>query len=487
MKILIIQLARLGDILMTWPQVRALKRLYPQAEIDMLVRPKFKAATIGLTELANVIDFPVENIFEPLFTEPIRFESSLEVLDSTINNLKSNNYNWIINSTLSPASSYFTYALQNKNTKITGYTRTSDGFLSIPDEVSTYIYAQVGVDRDNRVHLSDLFTLMIEAQPDPEDWKTKVSTKSPIEIENYIVLHVGASREDKKFSAFKWRTFLTHFQKLHPAPIVLIGNEDEVKDASFISLGFNENQVLNLTGKLKFEELFPLISSAKFYLGCDSAPLHIASLVGTPSLNISLAAVNFWETGPRAPGSRVLYAETEADLPSEVLAHELLNMINGVNGNSSIISLSNDIPCYKAPPNTRNRDWNWNMLHALYMGGAWPLLDSSTKKQGLKNLFDVNKVIIEQFETIRKTKNVSIVSGIIERCEDVIESVGNLVPELRPFIRWYQTQKSMIGPGSPTEILSATEKVHTDFEAIIQFWISIDYKPMEELNESSQS
>lgn len=488
MNILIIQLARLGDILLTWPQVRALKRQYPDAKIDMLVRPKFKTATEGLSELNQVIEFPIENIFEPLLKEPLHVQESLTSLHQIITDLKGRTYQWIINATLSPASSYLTFELQTPETKITGYTRTSDGYLNIKDDVSTYFYAQVGVDRENRIHLADLFTMMAEQQPHPDDWKTQVQTPSPLNLEAYIVLHVGASRDNKKFSPFKWRTFITHFQKLSSIPIVLIGNSDETHDADFIALGFNPDQVLNKTGELNFSDLFPLIARAALYIGCDSAPLHIASLVNTPALNVSFATVNFWETGPRSNGSRVLYALTEADLPSETVATEAFKILTQAPASSeNIITLVGESPSYQAPPNTRTQDWSWHLLKALYMNEPWPKIKNKTIQQGLQNLLEVNQVILEQFQTIKKTRNVSVVSGIIERCEEVIENIGALIPELRSLIRWYQTQKALIGPNSPQMVFEATEKVHTDFSAIIQYWLTLEPQPLEGIHESSQS
>ena len=48
MKILILQLARLGDIYQTWPTVRALKRtLGSDVQVDMLIRSRFAAATMA--------------------------------------------------------------------------------------------------------------------------------------------------------------------------------------------------------------------------------------------------------------------------------------------------------------------------------------------------------------------------------------------------------------------------------------------------------
>lgn len=487
LKILIIQLARLGDILLTWPQVRALKRSYPQATIDLLVRPKFISATKGLSEVNKVISFPVETIFSPLFEEPLQLDISLNVLDSFIKELKDHNYTWIINSTLSPASSYLAAELENNQTKISGYSRTTDGYLSIKDDVSSYIYAQVGIDRNNRIHLSDLFTLLVDLQPSQEDWITEVTPSSIVDIPNYIVVHVGASREDKKFSPFKWRTFISHFHKLSTLPVVLIGSKDEANDAQFISLGFDSQKVLDLTGKIEFEDLFSIIKQSQLFIGCDSAPLHIASLVGTQALNISFPSVNFWETGPKTLGSRVLYAESEATLASETVAQEAIKMLHQENPSPHTIVTINATPSYTAPSNSHGLDWTWDLVQFIYLNGIPPLINQALHIQGLNNLLDVNKVILDQFQTIRNTRNVTLVSGIIERCEEVIESVGILVPDLSPLIRWYQTQKSSIGPSSPQIIFESTEKIHKDFENIVQFLLNQSNEKKGEIHESSQS
>lgn len=497
MKILVVQLARLGDILMTWPQIRALKRLHPESQIDLLLRPRFKDAAARLNEINEIIEFPVENIFEPLLGEPLHFNESLDALNEIIQTLRNKNYDWIVNSTLSPASSYLTYELKNQTNRITGYTRTSDGYLSIPDDVSAYIYAQVGIDRNNRVHLSDLFTLMIGGQPSMDDWKTQIEEASPVSFPRYIVVHVGASQEDKKLSPFKWRTFLNHFHKTHKTPIVLIGNEAEQKDADFVALGLPQDLVLNLTGQLKFNQLFPLIKNAQLYLGADSAPLHIASLVGTPALNVSLNAVNFWETGPKSKGSRVLYAQTEAELPSEKMALEAIDMLNAIELSSTTIAskeMPKDAitfiegsPSYQAPANTRNSDWTWSLIKALYMEGEWPSFVQGTQYQGVKNLREVNDVMLEQIRLLKTTQNVSTVTAILQRCEEVIDNVGRLVPEITPLIRWYQTQKALIPPLTPRQVLEATEKVHTDLESLLLYWLNTHELQKDQSDQSDKS
>ena len=126
MKILVLQLARFGDIYLTWPTLRALHRAHPGAEIHFLVREKFLGATNGL---ANVI----------VHTLP-----TADLLGGTNGTIESRFTEWltpiggewdmIVNLSFSPASSYLTDLLRTQKTIVRGYTRHADGFLAIPDD-----------------------------------------------------------------------------------------------------------------------------------------------------------------------------------------------------------------------------------------------------------------------------------------------------------------------------------------------------------------
>lgn len=65
MKILVLQLARFGDIYLTWPALRALRRRYPDASIHLLVRERFVAATEGLGAGIDVHVFPTARFWHP--------------------------------------------------------------------------------------------------------------------------------------------------------------------------------------------------------------------------------------------------------------------------------------------------------------------------------------------------------------------------------------------------------------------------------------
>ncbi|HWU44744.1 MAG TPA: glycosyltransferase family 9 protein, partial [Bdellovibrio sp.] len=288
MKILVLQLARLGDIYMSWPALRALRRQFPQAEIHLLTRPRFEGAVEGLTAIDRHWTLPSANIIEPLLGAEDLSESSMR-LENFLAPLQNEKFDWIINLTFSPFSSYLTHALSHESTRTSGYTRFSDGYFNPGDETSAYFYAQVGIDKPNRIHIADIFASMIGIDYVEEDWAAPVATANHFQLPaNYLVIHVGASERHKSVSARKWAQALQQISSRRPnTAVVLIGVASEKNISREIIAHCQGLRIFDLVGKTKISDLFSVIQSADLLIGCDSAPIHIASLTDTPTLNIS--------------------------------------------------------------------------------------------------------------------------------------------------------------------------------------------------------
>ena len=84
MKILVIQLARFGDIYQTWPTLKGLKRLYPESEITFLVREKFAAATEGVSSFVKVVTFATAHILAPVLFDAQGESEAAKRLDAFI-------------------------------------------------------------------------------------------------------------------------------------------------------------------------------------------------------------------------------------------------------------------------------------------------------------------------------------------------------------------------------------------------------------------
>lgn len=88
--------------------------------------------------------------------------------------------------------------------------------------------------------------------------------------------------------------------------VILIGTGDNAALGHEIAAAAGTNQVANLAGKTSLRELAALISRARFFLGNDSGPAHLAAAVGAPMVVLS-GADDPSETSPISPLKRLIY------------------------------------------------------------------------------------------------------------------------------------------------------------------------------------
>lgn len=470
MKILILQLARLGDIYMTWPVLQGLRRTYPTAEIHILTRPRFESAMQGLQAVDRHWSLPSGTILTPLIQAEPDLEASLEKMDEFVNTLKAEGFDRIINFTFSPFSSYLTHALSDEHTAVNGYTRNGDGSLCFADEVSTYFYAQVGLDKPNRVHVADILASMVDIQYTEEDWSIASYPKCSVSLpERYLVLHVGASDPQKALRPESWvRALRETAQRYAHLPVVLIGSGAEAPLALQIESQVPEMTFINLAGRTEVAELPTIIKNAEVLVGCDSAPIHIASLTDTPTFNVSVGPVNFWETGPKASLSFIYRRESEAELVPEDMGAALADLLDGQVREGLIVRTGGTVS-YARDESSEAR-FQWELVEAIYMGGSFPVVDRMEILQGAMKLNDINSFAMEQLALIPEL-GVAKVAPFLDSAEEVINNISRMVPELSPLVSWYHAERIRIAPGSLEEICTATLNVHERFKRYLHVYI----------------
>ncbi len=469
MKILILELARLGDIFQTWPALRALKRANPQAQIEVLTRGRYQAAIEGLDVISKRRTLPTADLIAPLLETQMDVKTSHERMSTFVNELKNEKYDWILNFSFSPFSSYLVRAISHENTKVSGYSRTTDGFLAIPDDMSAYFYAQVGVKRPNRYHLAEVFSTMVGVDLIPQDWQGPANLP-PVESAPEVLIHIGASEGKKQISPVKWATIINQFSKLSEARIGLIGVASEMKMADQITASVPEGRVQNFVGKTSIQELFAMIQKAKLVVGADSAPMHMASLTRTPCVNLSLSSVNFWETGPRAPGSAILRGADETEFSSDKVASVMKKALHGEKQDLSVAIVQEGAPSYWCLE-PKNADFQWNFLRAIYMSEDFPANETTIFRDGIIRMADINLLMIEQIQSVQKGTDLAKVASIMDRGEEIIQTIGQLVPELSPLVRWYQTEKIRIGPDTQENLLARSLHIQTLLQKVLDLYL----------------
>lgn len=472
MKILVLELARLGDIYQSWPALRALKRTQPQARITVLTRERYKAALDGLSVVDSTRILPSQDFIRPMLEPGFDIQSAHEKVGEFVQELRNEKFDWIINFSFSPLSSYLVHAIADKQTRLSGYSRTDDGFLMIPDDMSAYFYAQVGVDRPNRYHLAEVFGTMVGADLNSTDWAPPLGYRR-LQNSPEVLIHIGASETKKAISPIKWITIINQFMKLFEDPqairLGLIGAASEVGIAEQIMSSVPEGAIENFVGKTDLRELFERIGSASLLVGADSAPMHMASLTATPCLNLSLKSVNFWETGPRAPRSIVMRGSDDTDFASDRVAQAMRKILMNEKPDLQMFSVQEGAPSYWGLE-PRGQDFQWKLLKAIYMNESFPLNSSPLYRDGIQKLDDINRLMMDQLQNIQNGTAIAKVGSILDRGEEIIETISRLVPDLSPLIRWYTTEKIRLGPDDHESLVRKSLEIHTTFQKVLDLY-----------------
>jgi len=307
--------------------LRAAKQLYPQLEISFLARERFSAAACRVPWIKAVIPLSTDALLGPVLSGEKNEVEALADIASW-----AEPWDMIINWSYSEASSYLTGLLPGR-VKL-GYTRRSDGSFYGADGWSHYIQAiiQGGVSQD--IHLTDILTTQLLTalqihlgEPFPNG-NAQVTSKTFFNLilsesqslldqmdplRKWITIQIGCGQESKTWDVKNWVKLALWVLGRNPEHgiVVLGGKEDRVKSEAFLQ-EFSAtapslvSSLLVWVGETSFDLWASAISKSQWLFSCDTAAIHLASVLGTRVLNVSVGPVRFSETGPYGNGHYVV-------------------------------------------------------------------------------------------------------------------------------------------------------------------------------------
>ncbi len=504
MKILVLQLARLGDVFQTWPTLRSLNRA--GCEVHLLVRPRFKAAAKGLAAVAHVHEFKTDEVLGPVLTRGKQgLVGSMEALDQLLASLDAHKFDRIINLSFSPLSSWITYDLEMRSfirgqaVMSVGYTRHADGSLAIPDDASAYFFAQVGARSSafpgepvNRIPLPRLFsTIASAAIPSAElmasDWsgpeKEVRLPEALVPRGPFIAIHIGASTTDKTLDSASWAAIIVRLNAKLNMDFVLLGSAEEREKSEAIygrvvAAGVSARSIANAVGCTIVEELFPILKRATALIAGDSALIHVASLVGTKVLNLSSRSVSHWETGPMSCGSRILIYGGAAPA-TDLVIKETIAMING--DEQSVADRIVAGPLEEIPflTSDAHADFLWSFVSGLYMGTQFRIPDDAKFIQAIEQWLEIADVERSQLDALSvifnrpedyagKHESAKTIGSILDRVDDLANLILSAEPRLAPLARWMSTEKSRLGPQSEAQIVQKYKDINLQLRTVLK-------------------
>ena len=477
MKILVLQLARFGDIYQTWPALKSLRRSYPEATIDLLVRDRFEAATRGLDAISAARVFPVKQILKPIWDSDDGLDDSLKLIENCLSELVDQSYDLVINLSFSPLSSYVTRRVSGGDPqRVVGYTRHSDGFFDVPDDTSSYFYSQVGANSYNRVHVIDMFAGVCGVELIPEDFQSEVMPSQSLDYPDAIVVHVAASEASKSMTQQSLISLVQGLTDRRSNPVVLVGGPEDETVGSSVQDAVSSPQLINLVGQLPLEDHFSLIKNSALLIAPDSVMVHMASLVSTKTLNVTFPSVNFWETGPLASGSRALWYRSPDEVDVQQIIDQATTMLEGQPAIQPVILREDNGLSRFQLRGFRLDDYAWQLTQALYVGAPFPASKRSEIALGIQRIFEACELAQQQLEQVRQNPQKGTALDILLEADEIFHQVARFVPEVRPLVDWFLTQKVRISPAELQTVFDQTAKTYDELALVCRALLAEENK-----------
>ncbi|MCK5738072.1 glycosyltransferase family 9 protein, partial [bacterium] len=258
MKILVIRLSSIGDVILTTPVLTAVKKKFPEAQIDFMVMDKFKAAISGNKHINHLILF-----------EKKRYRG-ISGIQNFARSLKTMDYDLVIDLHAKIRSLIICHELK---TKVLRYKKRA-WWKTLGVRLRLIRY-QVD-DTIVKNYFKPLKSLGIAYNG--EHLEFNFSQADEIKVQKYknsVVMAPGAANPTKKWPGENF----AELGRMLNQNIVLVGGKDEFEEFESIRRRIG-SRCTNLSGKLTLKESGALMAGSKYVVTNDSGPFHIARGVG---------------------------------------------------------------------------------------------------------------------------------------------------------------------------------------------------------------
>ncbi len=297
------QLARLGDLVQTWPLIKQLRQAYPDARLSLLVdQPLQELAGLGPC-LDEVHSIDLKEVAHLASRHP---KAAYHTLWRVVGDLQSRNIDLIYNLNFSRLSLLMAHLL---GAPVKGNQPAAGGREFWREPWLAFAYGLVHARVFNRVHLSDVFRHLA---PPTETVEIVHSAPPPLSKEPIIALQLATRHPKRSWPLFSFNRLASRLIEALDAKLWLLGipGERALGERLIKSLPphFRE-RVCNLQGRTNLTELADRLKDADLVISGDTGTLHLAAALGTRGLGIFLGPAFCFETGPYGDGHVVIQAE----------------------------------------------------------------------------------------------------------------------------------------------------------------------------------
>jgi len=282
--ILLIQLGDIGDVVYSFPCVRALKETYPDAKIVVAVREKASGLIDCCPWADDVIsvDTQKRNLLKEILYQKDFWKAVRNFHFDLVIDLRTGTRGALLALLSGARQRIGRYAFDGKLWRNRVFTN-----LVFPKGREKQDIAENYLDTLEAYGITTN-NLTPEIQVPPErlaevdnllQQENVPREKAIIAVQPFSLWSYKEWAESKNIEVIK------HIVKRFPAAVIVVGAPDERERAAEIVRSCGDN-VFNFAGKTPLSLLPALFKKCKLFFGVDSAGVHIAGAVGTPTVSL---------------------------------------------------------------------------------------------------------------------------------------------------------------------------------------------------------
>jgi predicted lipopolysaccharide heptosyltransferase III len=295
MKILLLQLKRIGDLILTTPVVAALRERFPDSELTMVVS----------SECAELLP-AISGVDRVLVARRNLRDLGLFLA------VGGSKFDYCVDFTRNDRSAFLAF-LSAAQKRIVSY-RVRD-----QSKIRAGLYSDFVGARMRDLHTIDYNLSLLEPLgisdvsfplqlqlPQPARAKADALRRSLNVRKPYIVLHPGSARQEKLWDADRWARVIEHFGRDNDFDLVLTSGASKHEKAHIGAIKKEiQQQIIDFSGKTDLLTLAALIADARLLVTVDSAPVHLAAATQTPQV-ILFGPTNPFHWRPRESPALIL-------------------------------------------------------------------------------------------------------------------------------------------------------------------------------------
>lgn len=278
-KILIIQTAFIGDVVLATGIVEKLHRFYPDAQIDFLLRKGNEGLLSGHPFLNEVLIWEKKN-------------KKWKNLFALLKTVRKRKYDKVINLQRFGSTGFITAFSAAKEK--TGFDKNPFSFLFSKKIKHVINDGRHEIERNNEL-IKD-FTDAVAEKPKLHPSESDIRSIQQYTSIPYICIAPSSVWYTKQYHVSKWIDLVDQLPLT--CKIFLLGANSDTALCEEIQHASTNKNIEVLTGKLNFLQSAALMKGAVMNYVNDSAPLHFASAVNAPVTAIFCSTVPLFGFGP---------------------------------------------------------------------------------------------------------------------------------------------------------------------------------------------